>query len=337
MSNPFINKHQPLRLSEFEQLPPLMTKALCPLIEMQELNLLILGDSGSGKTSLINAIINEYYSNDPFKDDNIMTLNSLKDQGIQYYRSDLKIFCQTKSLVFGKKKLVVLDDIDTINEQSQQVFRNCIDKYKHNVSFIASCTNIQKVIDNLQSRQIILKINPINSICMQKILNKICEKENIKIDEDASKFVLSVSNGSVRILINYLEKFKIMNVRITNELANKLCTNIGFSNFDKFTKNCASCSIKISDCISVLYHLFDQGYSVMDILVNYFAYVKKTPLLNENMKYKVIAIICKYISIFHNVHEDEIELALFTNNVCKTLRYGVVTDSNLISNYVISE
>jgi hypothetical protein len=33
------------------------------------------------------------------------------------------------------------------------------------------------------------------------------------------------------------------------------------------------------------------------------------------MKYQAIAIICKYITIFHNIHEDEIELALFTNNV----------------------
>jgi hypothetical protein len=33
------------------------------------------------------------------------------------------------------------------------------------------------------------------------------------------------------------------------------------------------------------------------------------------MQYKTIAIICKYITIFHNIHEDEIELALFTNNL----------------------
>ena len=46
----------------------------------------------------------------------------------------------------NKKKIVVLDDIDIINEQSQQVFRNCIDKFSHNVHFISSCSNTQKVI-----------------------------------------------------------------------------------------------------------------------------------------------------------------------------------------------
>jgi septum formation topological specificity factor MinE len=53
----------------------------------------------------------------------------------------------------------------------------------------------------------------------------------------------------------------------------------------------------------------------MDILDNYFTFVKITSLLDENLKYEIIPFICKYITIFHNIHEDEIELALFTNNL----------------------
>lgn len=319
MNGPFINKHQPLRFNEFEQLPHMMTDLLISLNQMHELNLLIVGDSGSGKTSLVNAIIREYYGVH-HNNENIMVLNSLKDQGIQYYRNDMKIFCQTRSLIHGKKKLVLLDDVDTINEQSQQVFRNCIDKYSHNVCFIASCTNVQKVIDNLQSRQIIIKINPINAVCMQNILRKICDREHIEITNDAADFMLTVCNGSVRMLINYLEKFKIVGLPISLQLATQLCTNIGFSKFDAYTTDCLSPNEPIPKCIAHLYELYDQGYSVMDILDNYFIYVKNTQLLDESIQYRTIAIICKYISIFHNIHEDEIELALFTNNICSLFR-----------------
>ena len=93
-----------------------------------------------------------------------MTINSLKEQGIQYYRTDVKTFCQTRCSIPGKKKIVILDDIDNINEQSQQVFRNCIDKYNNNVHFISSCSNVQKVIDTLQSRMIIIKLKPLSSL-----------------------------------------------------------------------------------------------------------------------------------------------------------------------------
>ena len=37
--------------------------------------------------------------------------------------------------------------------------------------------------------------------------------------------------------------------------------------------------------------------------------------ISDEYKYKIIPIICKYIFIFHDIHEDEIELSLFTNNL----------------------
>ena len=204
------------------------------LINMDNLNILFIGDSGSGKTSLINAIIREYYQDCSYAD-NILTINSLKEQGIQYYRTEVKTFCQTTSSVINKKKFIVLDDIDIINEQSQQVFRNCIDKYSHNVHFIASCSNIQKVIDSLQSRKIIIKLKPIKRLNLQKIANKIKKIENISITQEAEEVLLNICNNSVRILINYLEKFKILGLEVDLNLTNKVCTNISFSTFDEYT------------------------------------------------------------------------------------------------------
>ena len=57
----------------------------------------------------------------------------------------------------------------------------------------------------------------------------------------------------------------------------------------------------------------------MDILDNFFIFVKNTDLLDEIQKYQIIHLISKYITVFHNIHEDEIELALFTNNLNQLL------------------
>ena len=63
----------------------------------------------------------------------------------------------------------------------------------------------------------------------------------------------------------------------------------------------------------------------MDILDNYFLFVKITDLLTETEKYDIIPYICKYITIFYNVHEDEIELALFTNNLISEInKIGII-------------
>jgi replication factor C small subunit len=229
MNLPFIYKYQPLFLDEFEYENELLL-LIRTLLKMDNLNIIFIGDSGCGKTSLINVIIREYYGKQ-IQHDNILIINSLKDQGITYYRNDVKIFCQTSSSIVGKKKILILDDIDNINEQSQQVFRNFIDKYSHNVHFISSCNNSQKVIDSIQSRLTVIKIKAPHHTNLIKIINKISDKENIVLDDECKKFILSISNNSIKILINYLEKLKLINLPITLELVSDVCTNITFKDF----------------------------------------------------------------------------------------------------------
>ena len=53
----------------------------------------------------------------------------------------------------------------------------------------------------------------------------------------------------------------------------------------------------------------------MDILDNYFLFLKTTSSILETEKYDIIPFICKYIAAFNNIHEDEIELALFSNSL----------------------
>lgn len=310
----FIHKYQPRYFKDFE-MDTKMKQMLKALVEIDDLNILISGNIGSGKTTLLNAIVREYYKDIPLSlvNDNILYINSLKEQGIHYYRNDVKTFCQTNSSILKKKKFVVLDDMDTINEQSQQIFRNCIDKYRHNVHFISTCTNHQKIIETLQSRLIGIKIKPLHRDELNVIMKKIIKEENIIMDESVSQFILNMSNNTTKILIHYLEKCKLLNCPITKDIAKSICTNICLSCFQEFNEYLDK--KKLTNAIQLLYSIYDQGYSVMDILDNYFLFVKMTDTLNEEQKYKIIPYLCKYISVFHSVHEDEIELALFTNNL----------------------
>lgn len=319
-SSLFVDKYQPRTFSDFE-IDPEIISILNTMININNLNILFIGDTGCGKTSLLNALIREYYNDQSITQqqlsENIMHINNLKEQGINYYRTDVKTFCQTASVIKGKKKIMVLDDIDIINEQSQQVFRNSIDNFSHNVHFIASCNNIQKVIESLQSRFMIIKIKPLRREHLINIMNKIKIRENISIQTDAEEFILDICNNIAKILINYMEKIKLLNREITLELASSLCTNISLSLFQQYTEYIKQKNSR--DAIKLLYTIYDKGYSVMDILDNYFLYIKTTKTLNENEKYAIIPVICKYITIFHNVHEDEIELALMTNNLIQII------------------
>lgn len=313
----FIEKYTPQRLSEFH-IDPKINNAFKILIDSGNLNLILFGCMGCGKTSLLNAIIREYYGflPEPEYRQNILFINNLQEQGINYYRSDVKTFCQTSSLVKKKKKIVVIDDIDMINEQSQQAFRNCIDKFSHNVCFLASCTNNQKVIESIQSRLTMIKLPPTSKPHLAEIFHHIANQEEIVFEHEATDFILSICDNTIKILINYIEKCKLLDQCIDYETAIKICSDIDIKTFDEYTQFIKSGNL--NDAIKIMYSLVEDGYSVMDILNNYFTFVKITDKLGESEKFKIIPVICKYITTFHEVHENDIELPLFSNDLIKT-------------------
>lgn len=319
----FLNKYRPRTFDDFENSDNIIS-IVKTLIGMNGLNVLFAGGIGSGKTTFANATVREYYKDIPYDSyrHNVLYINTLNDQGIHFYRSDVKTFCQTCSLIRGKKKIIVLDDIDIINEQSQQVFRNYIDKYSKNIHFIGTCTNNQKVIETLQSRVAIVKINPLLASDLHNIATNIIRTEKMLVAPDALDIIVRLSNNNIKVMIAYLEKCRLMGQPIGAELVAKSCTNINFQAFEDYTT--LVLNKKLAPAITIFYKLYDTGYSVMDILDNYFLFVKSSDTLTELQKYKIIPFICKYIAIFHTIQEDEIELAFFSNQLSKII--GTTTD-----------
>ena len=126
-------------------------------------------------------------------------------------------------------------------------------------------------------------------------------------------------------MINYLEKLKLLKKNIDLKLANEVCTNILFKYFEDYTKMCINKDI--NQAIEIIHKIHNKGFSVMDILDNYFIYIKITNIIDDEIKFEIIKILCKYITIFHIVHEDDIELSLLTNNIISL--FNTKNESNI--------
>ena len=202
MLEPYLIKYKPNTLSDV-LIDDNIKDIIRTLININHIFMLIVGDGETGKTTLVNTIVKEYFGEGINYDDNVLIINSLKEQGIQYYKNDVKTFCQTRCSIKDKNKIIVIDDIDNINDQGQCIFRNCLDKYENQVHFILTCQNVQKVLQGIQCRVMIIKLKKISSKNLINIAKQIVAKEDIDIDDECLNFLLTISNNSSCLLHSF--------------------------------------------------------------------------------------------------------------------------------------
>jgi DNA polymerase III gamma/tau subunit len=127
-------------------------------------------------------------------------------------------------------------------------------------------------------------------------------------------------------VVNNLEKIAIYGndgVIISKDVCEKLCSTISFHQFELYLK--ALLDGRLREAISIIYGLHDYGYSVIDILEYFFEFVKSTALIDEGLKYRIVPHICDYISVFHSLHENSVELAIFTNQIAREVASSETT------------
>lgn len=351
-----INKYKPTRFCDFvaeasgeavEADDPMrsIVDFLKTQIEKNKILTLIVGEEETGKTTMLNTIIREYYgSNNPATyRSNVLHIHYLKEQGTSYYKNEVKYFCQTYCSIPGKKKTIVLDDLDFMTDTNQTIFVSIIDKYANYVNFVASCKLPHKILYGIQTRLMIVRLHRLSHHTLQHIANRITREEGLNVDEGAVESIITVSKNKVNRLINCIDKIKLFTeniekrsnpVSVDREMVYQLCSNIQYSVYKKYFILVLEKDLK--GAMDTLYELHDKGFSVIDILDNMFEYSKLIEPASSSSAsvvgdscfvlpitavqvYDVIKIICKYITFFYNIHEDEIELPLITNEIISTI------------------
>ena len=113
--------------------------------------------------------------------------------------------------------------------------------------------------------------------------------------------------------MNTLEKISLMG-EFTAETVEQACTYI--SNMDVVVRHILARELR--PAIAVMISIYNDGYSIMDILDAFMEYLK-TSEIDQPLKYRWTKICCKYIIIFHERHEHPIELPFFVADLLVAL------------------
>lgn len=245
-------------------------------------------------------------------------LSKIKDQGVTNIRTEIKQFSQTPSPF--RKKILIIDDIHMFSENIQKLFINNIDKWSENIYVIITCNNVYSVDECLVSRLFPLYIPDMNNDTLLNEINKICDAENIQIDIALKQYIIQISEQNLQTIYHILQKCKLLQIDevITKDLLKQSCTLINYDEMTNYFTLAKKGELK--NGYEYLLTITEKGYSVMDILNEMYLFIKITTILTEEEKYKCCKIISSYIVHFITIHEEELELLLFTDEIIKVLK-----------------
>ena len=185
---------------------------------------------GTGKTSLAKAIINELGCDS-------LILNSSDDRKIDVIREKVKNFVRTQSSN-DMRRCVFLDEFDGMLRASQDALRNLMETYANNAFFILTCNNINKVIDALKSRCIMIPFAYPDKEEVYKYLEIICKNEQMEYTEKGLYELIGKTYPSIRNGVLALQDLKtegktvsIENITAVNEIYDEMWTELEAKNW----------------------------------------------------------------------------------------------------------
>jgi DNA polymerase III delta prime subunit len=171
-------------------------------------NLILQGSQGCGKTQTIKTLCK-------ITNQDVLFLNgSSEGRYLDTIRNQVINFGTTVSMFNTKKKVVFFDEFDGTTNDVMLCLRGVIEQLHNNVCFIFTCNNLNKIIEPIQSRCVVLKYTPIlkeeKPQMMSDVFKRmsyILEQENIEYDKKVIIELVKNYFPDTRQLLNTLQRY----------------------------------------------------------------------------------------------------------------------------------
>lgn len=173
-------------------------------------NLILQGSQGCGKTQTIKTLCKIT------KQDVLFLNGSSEGRYLDTVRNQVINFGTTVSMFNNKKKVVFFDEFDGTTNDVMLCLRGVIEQLHNNVCFIFTCNNLNKIIEPIQSRCVVLKYTPIPKEERPQIMSDIfrrmsfiLDSENINYDKKVILELVKNNFPDTRQLINECQRYAV--------------------------------------------------------------------------------------------------------------------------------
>ena len=226
-------KYRPKTIAECI-LPERLKKPFQEYVNAGEIpNLLLSGGAGVGKTTVAKAMCEEVGCD-------YMIINGSDETGVDNVRYKIKNYASSMSLA-GGRKVIIVDEADYLSPNAQAAFRNVIEEFAGNCSFIFTCNFKNKIIEPLHSRcanvEFTLK-NPEKAAMAAAFFKRIqgvLQSEEIKFDDKVIAELVKKHFPDFRRVINELQRYSKFGEIDTGILSQ--IVEVGLNDVIKFLKD----------------------------------------------------------------------------------------------------
>lgn len=305
-------KYRPLHLSEvigqdktIEQLQGALTKGKISHAY------LFVGPRGCGKTSVARIFAHEinhfdYQLEDSYID--IIEIDAATFTSVDNIRE-----LREKAMIMptlGKYKVYIIDEVHMLSNSAFNALLKILEEPPEHVIFIMATTNPEKIPATIISRTQIYRFNLAEPKVMQDFLRSVCDKEGIKISDDALKIITERGGGSFRDSLSILNQIGTVNLSEKTIEASDVSAALGIpehqeiQNLINFYENSDTENIT-----NTLATLLNYGITAESITLELINQILKNPTP------KSLQLVNQLFNVTGSFLEAKLTVALISNNI----------------------
>lgn len=154
--------------------------------------LMFVGPSGCGKTTLARIMRDKLGCQGV----DFAEINAADFRGIDLVRDLRKR--QDLAPLLGTCRVWLIDEAHKLTGDAQTAFLKMLEDTPDHVYYFLATTDPGKLIKTIHTRSTVVKVEPLKPKVMQELLQKVADKEEVKISEEVLQRIVEVSEGSAR-------------------------------------------------------------------------------------------------------------------------------------------